>query len=472
MFCDAAALTASSGCSSSTRLAERRDLHRQPMSREDKEAQEDELLALASIYSEDEFKRSETAPGGEICVCLDLPPNFSVAIKGDCASNEYMGSFEDIVSFLPPIILDFELPPGYPSTDPPAFKLSCKWLSPSQLALLCQRLENLWEEYAGGVVLFAWMQFLKEGTLEYLKINSPYEIQLCEFGPKCIRNNSGISDSCSATGPAEAVIWDKRAIQDVESVAALIDCILDFNEAQQKKCFDSKWYMCNICFSEKVKLLVGEELFSRYDRLLLQSSLDLMADVVYCPLLNCQTPVMLEPGGTMGICSNCNYAFCTLCKMVYHGVAGCNITTEKLVEEDLEEDQDEKLFEEDLEEDQDEKLVEEDLEEDHDVFTPEKLILVREEYLEADAAGKKLLEKRYGKHKILKAVERKSTEWLETNTQQCPNCNASIQKDGGCNKMICRKCNKDFCWLCFAVLSTENPYDHFKDISSGCFNQM
>uniref|UniRef100_A0A1B8XVJ4 RBR-type E3 ubiquitin transferase n=1 Tax=Xenopus tropicalis TaxID=8364 RepID=A0A1B8XVJ4_XENTR len=305
------------------------------MSREDKEAQEDELLALASIYSEDEFKRSETAPGGEICVCLDLPPNFSVAIKGDCASNEYMGSFEDIVSFLPPIILDFELPPGYPSTDPPAFTLSCKWLSPSQLALLCQRLENLWEEYAGGVVLFAWMQFLKEGTLEYLKINSPYEIQLCEFGPK--------------------------AIQDVESVTALIDCILDFNEAQQKKFFDSKSYMCDICFSEKrvasryytvqiqdgqvqalncpepkcssvatpaqVKLLVGEELFSRYDRLLLQSSLDLMADVVYCPRPNCRTPVMLEPGGEMGICSSCKYAFCTLCKLAYHAVAYCNITS-------------------------------------------------------------------------------------------------------------------------------------------------
>eukprot|EP00079_Xenopus_tropicalis_P032083 XP_017945854.1 PREDICTED: E3 ubiquitin-protein ligase RNF14-like [Xenopus tropicalis] len=227
-------------------------LHRQPMAREDKEAQEDELLALASIYSEDEFKRSETAPGGEICVCLDLPPNFSVAIKGDCASNEYMGSFESIVSFLPPIILNFELPPGYPSTDPPAFTLSCKWLSPSQLALLCQRLDDLWEEYAGGVVLFAWMQFLKEGTLEYLKINSPYEIQVCEFGSQCIKNNSGISDSCSATGPAEAVIWDKRVIQDVESVTTLIDCILDFDEAQQKKCFDSKSYMCNICFLEKL----------------------------------------------------------------------------------------------------------------------------------------------------------------------------------------------------------------------------
>uniref|UniRef100_A0A803JY07 E3 ubiquitin-protein ligase RNF14 n=1 Tax=Xenopus tropicalis TaxID=8364 RepID=A0A803JY07_XENTR len=456
------------------------DLHRQPMSREDKEAQEDELLALASIYSEDEFKRSETAPGGEICVCLDLPPNFSVAIKGDCASNEYMGSFEDIVSFLPPIILDFELPPGYPSTDPPAFKLSCKWLSPSQLALLCQRLDDLWVEYAGEVVLFAWMQFLKEGTLEYLKINSPYEIQLCEFGPKCIKNNLGISDSCSATGPAEAVIWDTRAIQDVESVTTLIDCILEFNEAQQKKCFDSKSYMCDICFSEKVgsecthfkkcehiycnaclkdyytvqiqdgqvqalncpepkcssvatpaqvKLLVGEELFSRYDRLLLQSSLDLMADVVYCPRPNCRTPVMLEPGGEMGICSSCKYAFCTLCKLAYHAVAYCNITSEKL-------------------------------------------LLVRDEYLEADAAGKKLLERRYGKNVIVKAVEMRSFEWLEKNSKRCPSCRANVEKIDGCNRMFCTRCNKNFCWLYLAVLSNGDPYDHFNSSSSGCFNLL
>lgn len=67
-------------------------------------------------------------------------------------------------------------------------------------------------------------------------------------------------------------------------------------------------------------------MFARYDRLLLQSSLDLMADVVYCPRPGCQTPVMQEPGCTMGICSRCNYAFCTLCKMTYHGVSPCKVT--------------------------------------------------------------------------------------------------------------------------------------------------
>lgn len=49
---------------------------------EDKEAQEDELLALASIYDEEEFHRADSAQGGEIQFCLELPPDFKVVVKG------------------------------------------------------------------------------------------------------------------------------------------------------------------------------------------------------------------------------------------------------------------------------------------------------------------------------------------------------------------------------------------------------
>uniref|UniRef100_A0A8C5QL84 RWD domain-containing protein n=1 Tax=Leptobrachium leishanense TaxID=445787 RepID=A0A8C5QL84_9ANUR len=137
------------------------------MSSEDQDAQEDELLALASIYPDDEFKRSKTSQGGEFRVCLDLPPNFEIHLKSDT------------VSFLPPIVLNFELLSDYPSASPPNFTLSCKWLSPKQLARLCQHLDDLWVENAGCVVLFAWTQFLKEETLEHLCITSPHEIELC-----------------------------------------------------------------------------------------------------------------------------------------------------------------------------------------------------------------------------------------------------------------------------------------------------
>jgi len=46
----------------------------------DEEAQEDELLALASIYNEDVFEvtREDGKPGGQFSARLELPDHFSV----------------------------------------------------------------------------------------------------------------------------------------------------------------------------------------------------------------------------------------------------------------------------------------------------------------------------------------------------------------------------------------------------------
>lgn len=202
---------------------------------------------------------------------------------------------------------------------------------------------------------------------------------------------------------------DPRAVVLMDPHSDPLPQLLDFDEAQRQRVFDSKVFCCGICFSDKlgssclcfkgcqhvyckvcmteyfqiqirdgnvqclncpepkctslatpsqvrrinfvphlkfsirtrfnqpflsllnfivqVKQLVDDELFARYDRLLLQSSLDLMADVVYCPRHSCGTAVMVEPDTTMGICSACQYAFCTLCKLGYHGVSHCKINT-------------------------------------------------------------------------------------------------------------------------------------------------
>ncbi|XP_061472992.1 E3 ubiquitin-protein ligase RNF14 [Rhineura floridana] len=452
------------------------------MSSEDKEAQEDELLALASIYDEDGFKRAQSVQGGETRIFVDLPQNFTIFVSGNLTANHQNGKFECTVCFLPPIVLNFEFPADYPSTSPPVFTLSSKWLSQAQLSALCKHLDNLWEETRGCVVLFAWMQFLKEETLAYLNITSPYEPKICEQGKEQNRKSKeDVFYSMGGAAAAQEEALDARAVQDVESLSSLIKEILDFDQAERQKCFNSKMFMCNICFSEKlgsecmyfmscrhvyckaclkdyfeiqikdgqvhslncpepkcpsvatpgqVKELVEEQLFARYDRLLLQSSLDLMADVVYCPRPCCQTPVMQEPCCTMGICSRCRYAFCTLCKMTYHGVSPCKVTAEKLTD-------------------------------------------LRNEYLEADEATKKFLEQRYGKRVIQKALEEmESKEWLEKNSKPCPYCATLIEKLDGCNKMTCTACKQYFCWLCMGSLSRANPYGHFHDPASPCFNQL
>lgn len=41
-----------------------------------------------------------------------------------------------------------------------------------------------------------------------------------------------------------------------------------------------------------------------------------------------------------------------------------------------------------------------------------------------------------------------TSNWIAANTKECPKCNATIEKDGGCNHMVCKKCRFDFCWVC------------------------
>ncbi|XP_048851387.1 E3 ubiquitin-protein ligase RNF14 isoform X1 [Brienomyrus brachyistius] len=449
---------------------------------EDQEAQEDELLALASIYNEEEFRRSESTQGGEIQLCLELAKDFKIYLKGG-KQTEYA------VSFLPPLVLNFELPLDYPSTSAPAFTLSSKWLSRAQLTAVCRRLDKLWEDSRGTVVLFSWIQFLKEDLLSFLSIESPLEISSPARAPPERTKGEGDAEKGAVKESP-----DPRAVVDVDPREDILTRLLDFDETQRQRVFDGRVYSCGICFAEKlgsiclnfkecahvycraclgeyfqiqirdgnvqclncpepecssvatpsqVKLLVGEELFARYDRLLLQSSLDLMADVVYCPRKMCHSAVMTEPNATMGICPSCQFAFCVLCKRAYHGVSECQTTAGFLAMLPT--------FE----------------------CSAEELQSLREDYLSATDEGKRFLEQRYGKMVIQRAIEESfSREWLDQNCKGCPRCGTNIQKIDGCNKMTCTSCKQYFCWLCLGLLTHGNPYSHFNNTASPCYNRL
>ncbi|XP_077063810.1 E3 ubiquitin-protein ligase RNF14-like isoform X2 [Siphateles boraxobius] len=389
----------------------------------DQEAQTDELLALESIYDGEEFQRTESRERGKINLCLELPLNFRLLIKGEAC-------VEFGISFLPPLVLSFEVPTDYPSSLAPVFTLSSMWLSRAQITALCKRLDELWEENRGNVVLFTWIQFLKEETLEFLNIQSPLEIQTTDRQP---HYESGQNQADTAV-VEKSKVQDQRAVQEVDPNTDILTQLLDFNEAQKQKVFDSKVFCCGICFSEnlgsnsllfkecqhvyckacvkeyfqiqisdgkvqcltcpepecmslaspaQVKLLVGEDEFARYDRLLLQSSLNLMTDVDYCPRMSCCMAVMIEPDANMGICPSCRFVFCTLCKRTYHGLSLCK---------------------------------------------EDELRRLRDEYLAASEKEKELLEKSYEKQLIQRAAEDSlSEDWVMDNSKPCPSCRVNIQ---------------------------------------------
>ncbi|XP_063748390.1 E3 ubiquitin-protein ligase RNF14-like isoform X2 [Eleginops maclovinus] len=559
----------------------------------DIEEQEDELLALESIFNSEEFVRDESKSAGEIRACVELPADFHVLLKEGHTLRQYE------ISFLPPLLLTFELPEDYPSCSPPLFALSCSWLTHTQLSTLSAQLTDLYLATGGAVVLFSWVQFLKEDALQFLDIHTLLELPSDEHStqdplnaallepknnqpnPKSGTPVSNVSDSCKPHLPALSLedenprvfltdghdpSYTKRAVNLIQNPSkdsdqnaqasdaseakqssefmadhqndlssatepldqseqgaaslpahssespqnedrmlsglsltpsqTLLSQLLIHNVAQKKKIFATTVFDCGVCFEgwlgsdcvqlpecghifcraclgkfcklqikegnvrgvtcpeadcpatpapAQVKSLVGEELFGRYDHLLLQSTLDCMADVVYCPRTSCGSAVIVEKSNSAALCSVCGFAFCVTCRKTYHGTYECGAKDSTKIQQvqqgtaNLPQSQ-------------------------------EGLMALWDDYASGSRQRQRLLENRYGRIVMRNTVESYlSEDWIVLNSKNCPHCFCRIQKDRGCNVMTCSKCLNRFCWVCLNRLQLR-PMEHFVDSRCTVYN--
>jgi len=65
------------------------------------------------------------------------------------------------------------------------------------------------------------------------------------------------------------------------------------------------------------KVLNRQE-FERWEKLMLQRTLDSMEDIIYCP--KCSNPIIVDENNTHAFCMICNLDFCKLCKDTWHPV--------------------------------------------------------------------------------------------------------------------------------------------------------
>ncbi|KAI3368517.1 hypothetical protein L3Q82_025525 [Scortum barcoo] len=188
----------------------------------------------------------------------------------------------------------------------------------------------------------------------------------------------------------------------------------------------------------QVRSLVGEELFSRYDRLLLQNTLDCMPDVTYCPRRSCGSAVILEKFSNAAMCSVCSFAFCVACKKTYHGAEDCQ--RREIVRRQAEHGGV------DLPQSQ------------------EGMKALWDDYSSGSMQRKRLLESRYGRQALQVTMEAiLSEDWIMLNIKYCPHCFCRIQKNGGCNMMTCSQCWRQFCWACLAILTSMSAGKHFEE---------
>jgi len=60
---------------------------------------------------------------------------------------------------------------------------------------------------------------------------------------------------------------------------------------------------------------------------------------------------------------------------------------------------------------------------------------------------------------IKNSAESENISWIRANTKKCPKCHKPIEKNQGCNHMVCSKaggCGHEFCWLCLGEWHLHN----------------
>jgi ariadne-1 len=64
----------------------------------------------------------------------------------------------------------------------------------------------------------------------------------------------------------------------------------------------------------------------------------------------------------------------------------------------------------------------------------------------------------YKNWEIKNSSESLNLTWIIANTKPCPNakCEYPIEKNQGCNHMICKKCGHEFCWMCMGKWKDHN----------------
>lgn len=151
--------------------------------------------------------------------------------------------------------------------------------------------------------------------------------------------------------------------------------------------------------------MLGDTDFERWEGLVLQKTLDSMADVAYCP--RCET-ACLEDEKNNAQCSKCLFSFCTRCKDRRHIGERC--------------------------------------------ITPEEKLLS----LEERSKVRHLSKGNIGRRNTSLANEIIGVKEVLRCSVPCPHCGTAISRVSGCNHMRCGNCGKEFCYGCGNALDRDH----------------
>ena len=244
----------------------------------DSEKQKDEIVALESIYNSEEFSYHKENDQYQctFMIFINLPINYHITYKNYRQVDEPEQKIK--ISHLPPLKLHVFLPKNYPSELPPKFTLYSSWLDLPMLTKLCKKLDKLWKESKGQEILFTWVAFLHDETLEFLNIQDHLNMsraytrykEALEIVHNIHKSKiDNIDKECTIEDTKNAMkkgtnakylnkeklvrkCRDKRAVLDCPIGKNPIQTLIDYSEKRNQIEFKKNFYTCKICFVDKL----------------------------------------------------------------------------------------------------------------------------------------------------------------------------------------------------------------------------
>ncbi|KAF3936950.1 hypothetical protein ABW19_dt0207860 [Dactylella cylindrospora] len=378
-----------------------------------------EISTIAVIYPE--FSKIGRLGGSldiEISPSSPITTHFTL-LDGDDITREDQAD----LSHLPPLTFEFQLPKGYPYEKPPSIRLTSTWLENEVIKQLKSELLEAWEGLRDQVI-FTCIDILQSSAERLFDLPTPLDVQvnqkekigILEFdrATKVKKFNEGTFDCGVCLEPRKGADYFTAMIKegDVGSVQCLnYVCGKDL-PPEEVTDEDGRVHKIprkpGAIAPGELQLLVEPDMMERYLKLKRKRAFEAMKNVVYCPRSFCKGPALRDSGDDQ-------LAICQDCSLAFCAECGKTWHGYKA-----------------------------------SCRTAPSAATTKEQEKEA-----KLTE-----------------EFLEKNCTPCPTCLIPISKTGGCNHMYCSRCWTHFCLLCGAFLFPDNPYEHYSQSKSSCYNRL
>ena len=471
--------------------------------------QANEVLALKSIFDENSFQYDEDLFEGTIIISTVLPDNGLLLNVQDKMDKSVL------VNRLAPIVLKFKLTGTYPEESPPEFQVHSPWLDGPQLKRLTGKLKNMWEEQKGDVVLFLWHSFVEDSSLSYLGITETIALQSNEQLEELIRYNqtsrSNPYDTCEICYLNVKV---EHFLELSECGHVFCQPCLKFHTELQIEAKQVAGCPGPECKSkldiEMVKGLVNSQQLHLYDQVLLKFTLLNLEDATPCPNSKCQNLAAKKfESENFGYCQECGMRFCLVCQRPYEAEHFCQVVFKQTMKyiEDLIEDMKELSMSRTLDDDRAyvyrrvkaagtkdlivmftslNREIKKQLTTSEKGYLAELKAQRNDISLHKDSAKsnvymiklKRLLGTALfnylavtdpGVEDLVEfafdLAEDSQFTWSNLTTISifrsmveqsrhfgfCPNCQAAIEKIGGCRFIRCGHCRSQFCWACMEI---------------------